>query len=211
MSGSDWFDNRVEKKVTESEKEAAKRASGSRLKEGQDPAGDDLIARIDRLHQLSYKVRYYLLIGMILILVGFAIVPRFFKTEKLHLPVPLDLGKFIYYRTEEGDWYKLSIQDDDVYDTLNDMIRGTYVPETEQKIDRDDMAVIFVCRVEDGPMHMLWFSEGSLFDAKSKDTWMSYEREEAPFSYEALRSFIMEHGKAVKWEDLPAWMGEAVQ
>ena len=106
MSGSDWFDNRVEKKVTESEKEAAKRASGSRLKEGQDPAGDDLIARIDRLHQLSYKVRYYLLIGMILVLVGFAIVPRFFKTEKIHLPVPLDLGKFIYYRTEEGDWYR---------------------------------------------------------------------------------------------------------
>ena len=119
MSGSDWFDNRVEKKDRESGEEVMKRVSASSVKKGEDPAGDDLIARIDRFHQLSYKVRYYLLIGMILVLVGFAIVPRFFKTEKIHLPVPLDLGKFIYYRTEEGDWYKLSIQDDDVYDTLN--------------------------------------------------------------------------------------------
>ncbi|MBO4289281.1 MAG: hypothetical protein J5865_04175 [Lachnospiraceae bacterium] len=206
MSGSDWFENRVEKKDSESAEEVMKRVSSSSVKEGEDPAGDDLIARIERLHQLSYKVRYYLLIGMILILVGFAIVPRFFKNDKLHLSVPLDLGKFLYFRTEEGNWLKMSIEDDDVYDALSDLIKGTYAPKEKKQMDRDGMAVIFVCRVEDGPMHMLWFDGGSLCDMETEDTWVRYEREETPFSYDALLAFITEHGKAVAEEDLPDWM-----
>ena len=208
MAGSDWFDNRVEKKDAESAKEVMKRVSESSVKEGEDPAANDLIARIERAHQLGYKVRYYLLFFLILVMIAFAVVPRFIKNEKLHLSVPLDLGKFIYYRTEEGDWYKLSIQDDDIYDELSGLIKGTYAPQEEKTMDRDNMAVIFVCRVEDGPLHMLWFAEDSLFDMKTEDSWARYEREETPFSYDAMRSFITEHGKAISEEDLPAWMDE---
>ena len=211
MSGSDWFDNRVEKKDAETAEEVMKRVSETPVKEGADPAADDLIARIDRAHQLSYKVRYYLLFGMILILIGFAVVPRFIKNDKVHLAVPLDLGKFIYYRTEEGDWYNLSIRDDDVYDALNDMIRGTYVPRETKELDRNDMAVIYVCRVEDGPLHMLWFAEGCLFDMNEEGVWRRCEREETPFSYNEMRSFITEHGKTITEEELPSWMDEIKQ
>ncbi len=211
MAGSGWFDNRVEKSDAESAEEVMKRVSEAPTKEGQDPAADDLIARIDRAHQLSYKVRYYLLFGMILILIGFAVVPRFIKNDKLHLSVPMDLGKFIYFRTEGGEWYTLSIRDDDVYDALSGLIRGTYSPQETRSMNRDDMAVIYVCRVEDGPLHMLWFAEGSLFDMDEDGVWKRYEREEAPFSYDEMQTFITERGKAIPESDLPSWMSEIKQ
>ena len=48
------------------------------------------------------------------------IVPMINPTDDLKLSRPLDLGRIVYFRTEAGDWYRLSVQDDDVFDSVMD-------------------------------------------------------------------------------------------
>lgn len=152
------------------------------------------------------RIQYFAMFGTIALLIAFVIVPMINPTDDLKLSRPLDLGRIVYFRTEAGDWYRLSVQDDDVFDSVNNLLRGTYDPTGELTAKRSEMAVLVVFREENNPLHIYWFKEGKLCDpTQDENRWKSYDRHNIGFSFDSLQKAITDQGKAVEPDTLGEW------
>lgn len=152
------------------------------------------------------RIQYFAMFGTIALLIAFVIVPMINPTDDLKLSRPLDLGRIVYFRTEAGDWYRLSVQDDDVFDSVNNLLRGTYDPTGELTAKRSEMAVLVVFREENNPLHIYWFKEGKLCDpTKEEDRWKCYDRHNIGFSFDSLQKAIVDQGKPAEAGSLGDW------
>ncbi len=206
MAGPSWFDGRVEKKEDPAEHSAWEEVDGSAAA-GKD--GGDLIERMDRFRRLSYKVRYYILFALILIMIGFIVVPQFMDSDEIHVTSPLDLVKQLYFRAEDGTWYRIkNITDDTMYDAVSDAMRGTYKMTGQVYKDRKVTSILVVCNKEAEPLRAFWFHDGVLAEPSGEELMKTFERQETPFSYDDFTALLTENGIVLKKEELPAWTAD---
>ncbi len=199
-------------KKTEQEREEEKREirryeEAKRKKEKERDEQDTTMFGF-RFRKWDRRVQYFALFGSIVLLIGFALFPRFVKSDDVRLARPLDLGKLLYFRTDTGDWYRLSVQDDDLFDSITEMLRGTYDPRETFSAPRSRLAVLFVCREEDNPLRPFWFYDGRYCESVGENQWKSFDRRTIAFSFEGLQNVIMEKGSPVPPGKLPDWTAD---
>ena len=173
------------------------------LREGID-AGS-VLEKADKLRKVGSRIRVYVLIAAIVLMIGMVAIPSLLPHKDLRIARPLDMGEELYLRTVAGDVFRISCKgNQDLCDEIQEMIRGTYDPDTNLKVSLHEMSALIVCGEGGEPIRTFWFLDGLLMDpAETDGEWTSYKRRSIEVRYANLEEVFMEKGKLLEADQVP--------